>query len=180
MSKSNPEKALAALIPAPIRAGSFTVQPMTLGMFATLERIGSPLVTGEDAKDTLELIPSLYLLTHDPREIFAGNILDKAMEWANTVGVDAIGKIKAACDRQLKALFDVIPETPADEKKKKGHDGWIASAAYFAAKEFGWSFREILWEIPASAIFLLRRQPGVQADKIFPLSVIEEIDHGGS
>lgn len=118
MSKSNPEKALAALIPAPIRAGSFTVQPMTLGMFAALERIGSPLVTGEDAKDTLELIPSLYLLTHDPREIFAGNILNRAMEWANTVGVDAIGKIKAACDKQLKALFDVIPETPADEKKK--------------------------------------------------------------
>lgn len=119
MSKSNPEKALAALIPAPIRAGSFTVQPMTLGMFAALERIGSPLVTGEDAKDTLKLIPSLYLLTHDPREIFAGNILDKAMEWANTVGVDAIGKIKAACDKQLKTLFDVIPETPADEKKKR-------------------------------------------------------------
>lgn len=119
MSKSNPEKALAALIPAPIRAGNFTVQPMTLGMFAALERIGSPLVTGKDAKDTLELIPSLYLLTHDPREIFAGNILDRAMEWANTVGVDAIGKIKAACDKQLKALFDVIPETPADEKKKK-------------------------------------------------------------
>ena len=119
MSKSNPEKALAALIPAPIRAGNFTVKPMTLGMFAALERIGSPLVTGKDAKDTLELIPSLYLLTHDPREIFAGNILDRAMEWANTVGMDAIGKIKAACDKQLKALFDVVPETPADEKKKK-------------------------------------------------------------
>ena len=86
MGKGNPRKAMAALLPTPIGVGGgLAVRPMTLGMWAALERIGSPLVTGEVPKDALELLPSLYLLTHDPREVFRGNVLDLAMQWADTV-----------------------------------------------------------------------------------------------
>jgi len=39
MSKSNPRKAMAALLPLPIGCGNgVTVKPMTLGMWAALER----------------------------------------------------------------------------------------------------------------------------------------------
>ena len=121
MSRTNPRKAMAALLPLPLKtACGVTVRPMTLGMYAALERIGSSLVTGEEAKDTLELIPSLYLLTHDPREVFRGNVLELAMAWADTMPVSAIEEIREACNRQMTALTNVIPEIAPEELKKNG------------------------------------------------------------
>ena len=118
MSKGNPRKAVAAILPLAIEAApGVTVRPMTLGMFAALERIGSPLVTGEEAQDTLALIPSLYLLTHDPREVFRGNVLDLAMEWADAQPVTVVEAIEKAAYRQMNAVFDVLPDVE-DEKKK--------------------------------------------------------------
>lgn len=120
MSKANPKKAVNALFPLPIKAGKgLVVHPMTLGMYAALEHIDSPLVTGKDAKDTLELIPSLYLLTHDPIEVFRGNILELAMAWANTVPVKTMEMIRRAAYRQLNTVFDVIPEVGDDSKTQK-------------------------------------------------------------
>ena len=121
MSKANPRKAMAAFLPLEIKVAGydFTIKPVTLGMYAALERIGSPLITGKDAQDTLELIPSLYLLTHDPREVFRGDMIDEAMRWADTVGIDAVGAIRKAAAKQLLAAFDVIPEDDGEGPKKK-------------------------------------------------------------
>jgi hypothetical protein len=120
MSRGNPQKAMAALLPLTVRVecegGSYEVRPMTLGMWAALERIHSPIVTGIEPKDTLEIIPSLYLLTHDPREVFRGNILELSMEWADRQPVGAVAAIKAAVDSQMAAVTDVIPE--ATQKKR--------------------------------------------------------------
>ena len=115
---------MAALLPLPIGCGNgVTVKPMTLGMWAALERIGSPLVTGEEPKDALELIPSLYLLTHDPREVFRGNVVDLSMQWADTVPVATMDAIRRACYRQMNAAFDVMPE---DDPKKARSAGTTA------------------------------------------------------
>ena len=128
MSRTNPRKAMAALLPLPLKtACGVTVKPMTLGMYAALERIGSSLITGEEAKDTLELIPSLYLLTHDPREVFRGNVLELAMEWADTMPVSAVEEIKAACLRQVGAMTDVIPQLSPEELKKNGAEMTVGS-----------------------------------------------------
>ena len=35
-----------------------------------------------------------------------------------------------------------------------------------------------MYEVPASALALLRRTEGLREDKIFPLSSVEEIDNG--
>lgn len=173
MSKANPSKAMAAMIPP----GQAVIRPMTLGMYAALERIGSPLVTGVEAKDTLELLPSLYLLTHDPREVFRGNILDLAMRWADTQPVEAVAAIKEAAFSQIRTMLDVTPEQDPDKPKKK-NDGWIAEWIDWAASRYGWSFGEVMWEVPASALALLRRQEEVRSEesRIYPLQVIEEID----
>ena len=110
---------MAALLPLPIGCGNgVTVKPMTLGMWAALERIGSPLITDREPKDALELIPSLYLLTHDPREVFRGNVVDLSMQWADTVPVATMDAIRRACYRQMNAAFDVMPED--DPKKATG------------------------------------------------------------
>lgn len=117
MSRANPRKAMAAALPLDIDCGEgITVRPMTLGMWAALERIGSPMVTGKDAKDALDLLPSLYLVTHDPREVLRGDFMDAVLEWAGTVSVSAMASIQKACARQMNAVFDVVPET---EKKRR-------------------------------------------------------------
>ena len=119
MSRSNPKKAMAALIPP----GQAVIRPMTLGMYAALERISSPLVTGVEAKDALELLPSLYLLTHDPREVFRGNILDLAMQWADTQPIEAVVAIRDAALEEIRAMLDVTPEQDSDKPKKKTTGG---------------------------------------------------------
>ena len=106
MSKGNPKKAIAAILPTPIG----DVKPMTLAMYAALERIGSPLVTGVEPKDAAELLPSLYLLTHGAQEIFRGNLVALAFAWADTVPVSTINSVRAACEAQMKVVMDVMPE----------------------------------------------------------------------
>ena len=124
---ANPKKALAALLPQTIQIPELGigVAPMTLGRWAALERIGSSMITGRPAKDALELLPTLYLLTHDPREVFLGNIVDRAMEWANTLPVDALEKIQAACRLQMRCITDVVPEFAG---KKAGSTGTTAGS----------------------------------------------------
>ncbi|MBR0506176.1 MAG: hypothetical protein IJJ84_12290, partial [Kiritimatiellae bacterium] len=117
MSKANPRKAMAALLPLAVECPcGCTVRPMTLGMWAALERVGSPLVTGKEAKDTLELVPSLYLLTHDPREVLRGSFYDDAVARADTLPVSALEEIQRACYRQMGAMFDVIPEVKKNSR----------------------------------------------------------------
>lgn len=121
MSKTNPRKAVAAILPLTVECPcGETVRPMTLGMWAALERVGSPLVTGKEAKDTFELVPSLYLLTHDPREVLRGSFYDDAVAWADTLPVSALEEITRACYRQMGAMFDVLPEV---KKKRRPETG---------------------------------------------------------
>jgi len=120
MSRQNPKKAMAALLPLEMRTvGGDTVRPMTLGMYAALERIASPMVTGDDPKDILDLIPSLYLITHDPREVFRGDLLDAAMKWADARPISTLQSIRKAAARQMNAALDVIPEEDEEDRKKK-------------------------------------------------------------
>lgn len=115
---------MAALLPLAVKCPcGETVRPLTLGMYAALERIGSPLVTGAVPKDALELIPSLYLLTHDPREVLASGFFDAAVAWADSLPVTALGEIRDACYRQMDAMGDVLPE----EKKKTRRRATVGS-----------------------------------------------------
>ena len=122
MSRTNPRKAVAALLPLAVRCPcGVTVRPLTLGMWAALERIGSPLITAEPPKDALELVPSLYLITHDPREVLASGFFDAALAWADKLPVSALEEITRACYRQMGAMFDVLPEVK--KKRRPGTGG---------------------------------------------------------
>ena len=67
------------------------------------------------------------------------------------------------------------------KSEKRGNDGWIAALVHWTAETYHWSFEDILWNVPLSAICLLRRQRFVRPDgtmTVFPLSEIEKIDNG--
>ncbi len=121
MSRKNPRKAIAALVPMTrhLRHG-VVIRPMTLAMYAALERIKSPLVTGETPKDLMELVPSLYLITHDPRDLYrTPNLLDLAMTWADSLPVTVVEEIRRAAEESMREATDVIPEMDEDPKKKR-------------------------------------------------------------
>ena len=116
MSKANPVKAMRAVLPAPIDVGGgYRVRPLSLGMYAILERIGSPLITPGATPDVLETIPSLFVLTHDPAEALGGDLFERALAWADQVPPAIIVDIRDAAVRQIRAMTDVVPE--AGKKK---------------------------------------------------------------
>ena len=118
MSKSNPRKAIAALIPEAIEIPGIdvVVRPLTLAQFAILERLDSPLLKNGKTT-TLELLPSLYVLCHEPAESLHGNVMDKAVAWADSLPPNCVELIKDAANRQVKTVVDVVPEVSV---KKKG------------------------------------------------------------
>lgn len=117
MSEANPRKGVAALLPRTIEVGGgFYVKPLSLGMYAILERIKSPMLDSEANPDTLEIVPTLYVLTHDPMESLSGNLFEKSVAWADTVDPGMLVRIRDAAVRQIAAMTDVIPEAA---KKKE-------------------------------------------------------------
>ena len=123
MSKANPIKAMRALIPAPIETPcGCTVRPVTLGMFAVLERISSPLLGETPVDGALSLVPSLYALTHDPADTLEPGLFARSMAWADTLPPAALVEIRDAAERQVQAMLDVVPERK-DSKKKATTDG---------------------------------------------------------
>ena len=125
MAAQNPKKALAALLPAPIPIEGMgeSVRPITLAAFALLARIGSPLLFDGAPADPLAVLPSLYVLCRGAADALEGNLLDKAVAWADTMPPSALAAIKAAAERQVAAIADVVPEAKADDVKKKGTAG---------------------------------------------------------
>lgn len=118
MSKANPEKAVRAILPAPITCPcGCVVRPLTLGMFAVLERIHSPLLGETPADGALSLVPSLYALTHEPADALAGDLFGRSLAWADTLPPAALAEIKDAAERQVAAMLAVVPEPPPSKKK---------------------------------------------------------------
>lgn len=113
MSKSNPRKAIAAIIPAPIPipGTDVAVRPLTLAAYAILEKIGSPLVVPFEGRVTaLDLLPTLYVLTHDPMEALSADLAAASVEWADALPPTVLLPMEDAARRQIRAFLDVIPE----------------------------------------------------------------------
>lgn len=123
MSKENPVKALRALLPRPIAIDGLGVEvrPLSLAAFALLDEIGSPLVRerGTVPNTPFALLPSLYVLTHDPLDVLAGmageNLLKTALQWADTLPPSALAKIDHAARVQIGVFLDVAPKSKKEE-----------------------------------------------------------------
>ena len=112
MSKSNPRKAIAAIIPAPIPipGTDVDVRPLTLAAYAILEKIGSPLVVPCEGVTALDLLPTLYVLAHDPVEALSVDLAVASVEWADSLPPTVLLPMEDAARRQIRAFLDVLPE----------------------------------------------------------------------
>lgn len=129
MSKTNPRKAVAALLPAPIPipGTAEAVQPFSLATYGILEKIGSPLVVPAQGPVTaLDLIPSLYVVTHDAVDVLAGDIAADSVAWAKTLPPTALILMEQAARRQIGVFIDVLPESDV-KKNAKGTAGLPSS-----------------------------------------------------
>lgn len=126
MSLANPEKAIAALLPPsiPIEGTEEVVRPLTLGAFAVLERIRSPMLqdpaTATDpatvAPGVLDIIPSLFVLCRGPvAALESKSLLLDAVAWADAIPPSALVRIKDAAKRQIAIFVDAAP-TPKKEE----------------------------------------------------------------
>ena len=125
MSATNPRKAVAAFLPAPIPipGTAEAVQPFSLATYGILEKIGSPLVMPVQGPVTaLDLIPSLYVVTHDAAEVLAGDIAADSVAWAKTLPPTVLLPMEQAARRQIGVLIDVLPEA-AKKKAERATAG---------------------------------------------------------
>lgn len=125
MSIANPKKAIAALLPSPIKCGvdGVEVLPLSLGHYAILEKIDSPLLWDNEKLSTrqfstLDLIPSLFIVTHKVTDVLTDfdNLLDISLSWAEALPPHTAGLIRDAVNQQIKNLLDVMPEPEAKKK----------------------------------------------------------------
>jgi len=113
MSKTNPRKAISAIIPAPIPipGTDVAVRPLTLAAYAILEKIESPLVVPCEGRVTaLDLLPTLYVLAHDPMEALSADLAAASVDWADTLPPTVLLQMEDAARRQIHAFLDVMPE----------------------------------------------------------------------
>ena len=63
-------------------------------------------------------------------------------------------------------------------KKNGGHNGWITALAEWACRTYGWTWREAVFEVPASVLALYWRQSRRASgeENVMHLSEIEKID----
>lgn len=63
----NPQRALDAILSGPRQAGKHAVYPITIGRFACLEKIGSPMITGKP--DSMKTIATAWIMTRPIDEL---------------------------------------------------------------------------------------------------------------
>ena len=117
-----PEKALNALLAAPAEVAGFKVRPITLGMASVLQKVRSPLSTGDPPGGLGGWIPTLFAMTRDAAEsraiLATGGeeaYCKAAEEWADGLSVaDGLALVRA-CSRAAAVATGVNPQDGGGE-----------------------------------------------------------------
>ena len=122
---ANPEPVLDALLPAAITVarGRVVVRPLTLATFALLDKIRSPLLSGDSSGGVIDLLPTLYVLTHGASvclaDLSAGRLEAVAIDWADQFPPQILAEIRAAAVEQIGRILYMIPPPDESTSKKK-------------------------------------------------------------
>ena len=126
---ANPDPVLDALLPAaiPVAGGRVVVRPLTLATFALLDKIRSPLLSGDRSGGVINLLPTLYVLTHGASvclaDLYAGRLEAVAIDWADQFPPRILAEIRDAADSQIGNILYLIPPPDDAPSKKKEMDG---------------------------------------------------------
>lgn len=118
----DPKRAVDAILAGPQNVGKHTVYPLSIGRFACLEKIESPLLTGKD--DAMKTIATAWVMTRDIDEIASvatrpDIIQQKSIVWADTVDQHEFAAITSSIVSMLETLYDTSPDDGAESKKKQ-------------------------------------------------------------
>ena len=121
----NPKAAIEALFPQPIDCGEgVEVKPFSLATYALLEKIGSYIIFPHEPTQE-ETLRSLYICTHDAREVFKDfdKLTDLAFDWASGLRPAMVNTITGAILKQVEAVKKAMPPDKEDLEKKAATDG---------------------------------------------------------
>lgn len=126
MATENPKSAIDAILEEDKEIGNngLRIYPLTLGRYALLELVKSPLINKETEFSTLTLIPTFYIMTREVSELKGYNsrnieeLEQKSMEWAETQTINDSGKILDELLQKFNLVQRVKPDVEEDTKKK--------------------------------------------------------------
>lgn len=116
----NPKAAIEAAFPDDIKiCEGLYVKPLSLAHYALLEKINSYLIIDDHEPDSLEVLKTYYICTHNSKDVFKvlPDLDTIALEWADGLPPVITHAISEAITKQIQAMMKVVPEM--DDGKKK-------------------------------------------------------------
>lgn len=121
----NPKSAIDALLEDEKRISDLTVKPLTLGRYALLDALESPLVSKKTSTKLINLIPTFYVMTQEWTDLAGydtSNIDElkrKASVWAGDKDINDTAGLVEEIIRKLGIMQKVSPESQEDSSRKK-------------------------------------------------------------
>ena len=125
---NDPKAAINAILDDETTINHTTVYPITLARYALLELVDSPFISSEKDMSISNILPSLYIMTHDKSELkgITSRNIDKlyenATEWADDMGIDEIPEIIQEVIEKVNELMRTAPtsgQQDDDDKSSK-------------------------------------------------------------
>lgn len=122
---SNPRSVINAITANGETVGEYHLSEVTFVKVAILEKIGSPIITGEMKDCGLQdLFQTLFVLAHSPVESILmmqdESFFHKSIEWANEIPMKHYSRMMEAVKRIAERLEAVAPQgIPEGEGGKK-------------------------------------------------------------
>lgn len=121
----NPKSAVDALLEDEKRISDLTVKPLTLGRYALLDALESPLISKKTSTKLINLIPTFYVMTQEWTDL-AGydtsnieELKNKASVWAGDKDINDTARLVEEIIRKLGIMQKVSPESQEDTSRKK-------------------------------------------------------------
>lgn len=121
----NPKSAVDAILEEDKKLkNGMRIFPITLGRYALLELVKSPLVDKDTQFSTMALIPTFYIMTREVSELKGFNsrnveeLEEKAMEWAENQTMSDSREILDELLQKFNLVQRVKPDVAEDTKKK--------------------------------------------------------------
>lgn len=121
----NPKSAIDALLEDEKRISDLTVKPLTLGRYALLDALESPLISKKTSTKLINLIPTFYVMTQEWTDLAGydtSNIEElkrKAGVWAGDKDINDTARLVEEIIRKLGIMQKVSPESQEDTSRKK-------------------------------------------------------------